>query len=83
MSVRIQLGSFGAWFNPTLDDDSRVRFAAEAEALGYGTAWLGLGRRVEPDLALVERVLDATRSIVVATATRSPIRVGWRTGSAG
>jgi probable F420-dependent oxidoreductase len=62
------LGTFGAWFNPSLDDDSRVRFTVEAESLGYGTAWLGLGRRALPDLTLVERALDATKTIVVATA---------------
>jgi probable F420-dependent oxidoreductase len=45
-----------------------VRFVAEAEALGFGTAWLGLGRRMLPDLTLVERALDATTMIVVATA---------------
>ena len=63
-----QLGTFGAWFNPSYDDDTRVRFVAEAEALGFGTAWLGLGRRMLPDLTLVERALDATTTIVVATA---------------
>src|ERR1700722_18611398 len=63
-----QLGTFGAWFNPSYDDDTRVRFVAEAEALGFGTAWLGLGRRKLPDLTLVERALDATAMIVVATA---------------
>jgi probable F420-dependent oxidoreductase len=63
-----QLGTFGAWFNPSYDDDTRVRFVAEAEALGFGTAWLGLGRRMLPDLTLVERALDATTMIVVATA---------------
>ena len=45
-----------------------MRFAAEAEALGFGTAWLGLGRRTLPDLTLAERALDATTIIVVATA---------------
>jgi probable F420-dependent oxidoreductase len=63
-----QLGTFGAWFNPSYDDDTRVRFVAEAEALGFGTAWLGLGRRMLPDLRLVERALNATTMIVVATA---------------
>jgi probable F420-dependent oxidoreductase len=62
------LGTFGAWFNPSYDDDTRVRFVAEAETLGFGTAWLGMGRRVLPDLTLVERALDATDAIVVATA---------------
>ncbi|HEY2270169.1 MAG TPA: TIGR03620 family F420-dependent LLM class oxidoreductase [Streptosporangiaceae bacterium] len=63
-----QPGTFGAWFNPSHDDDTRVRMAAEAEALGFGTAWLGLGRRTLPGLTLVERALDATTTIVVATA---------------
>jgi len=53
MTMRIRTGSFGAWFNPIFDDDIRVRFTVEAEALGYGTAWLGLGSRVEPDLAMM------------------------------
>lgn len=66
--MSLRLGTFGAWFNPSYDDDTRVRFVAEAEALGFGTAWLGLGRRALPDLALVERALDATSEIVVATA---------------
>jgi probable F420-dependent oxidoreductase len=63
-----RLGTFGAWFNPSYDDETRVRFVAEAETLGFGTAWLGLGRRVLPDLTLVERALDATTEIIVATA---------------
>lgn len=74
------LGSFGAWLNPVYDDDTRVRFAAEAEKLGYGTVWLGLGQRDESDLALVERVLDATQHVTVATAiinmwTNEPARL--------
>ena len=40
----ITLGTFGAWLNPRYDDDARVRFVVEAEAMGYRTAWLGLGR---------------------------------------
>lgn len=68
MTAPIRTGSFGAWFNPAFDDDSRVRFTVEAEALGYGTAWLGMGRRADPDLTLVQRALDASGSIVVATA---------------
>jgi probable F420-dependent oxidoreductase len=66
--MSLQLGTFGAWFNPSYDDDTRVRFVAEAETLGFGTAWLGLGQRMLPDLTLVERALDATSMIVVATA---------------
>jgi probable F420-dependent oxidoreductase len=66
--MSLRLGTFGAWFNPSYDDDTRVRFVAEAEALGFGTAWLGLGRRAVPGLTLIERALDATSKIVIATA---------------
>jgi probable F420-dependent oxidoreductase len=62
------LGAFGAWLNPCHDDDTRVRLVVEAEAMGYGTAWLGLGRAPVGGLRLVERALDATDSITVATA---------------
>jgi probable F420-dependent oxidoreductase len=64
----LQLGTFGAWFNPVYGDDARTAFVAEAEALGYSTAWLGLGRRAMADLSLAERALDATATITVATA---------------
>lgn len=63
-----QLGTFGAWFNPVYDDSARTAFVVEAEALGYTTAWLGLGRRAMADLSLVQRALDATTTITVATA---------------
>lgn len=64
----LRLGTIGAWFNPVYDDAARTEFVVEAEALGYTTAWLGMGRRAMADLNLVERVLDATSSIAVATA---------------
>lgn len=64
----ITLGRYGAWLNPVYDDPSRIDYAVEAEALGYGAVWLGLGQRDESDLRLVEQVLDATRHVVVATA---------------
>jgi probable F420-dependent oxidoreductase len=62
------LGRYGAWLNPVDDDTARVEYAVEAERLGYGTVWLGLGQRDESGLRLVERVLDATSDVVVATA---------------
>lgn len=76
----MRLGSFGAWLNPVYADDERVEFAAEAEGLGYGTVWLGLGQRDESDLRLVSRVLDATTHVVVGTAiinmwTNDPVRL--------
>ncbi|WP_433177204.1 LLM class F420-dependent oxidoreductase [Actinoallomurus sp. CA-150999] len=64
----ITLGRYGAWLNPVYDDPSRIGYAVEAEALGYGAVWLGLGQRDESDLRLVEQVLAATRHVVVATA---------------
>jgi Luciferase-like monooxygenase len=66
--MKITLGTFGAWLNPKYDDAARIDFAAEAEALGYGTVWLGLGQRDLGEFELVERVLDNTGQIVVATA---------------
>jgi probable F420-dependent oxidoreductase len=64
----VKLGRYGAWLNPIDDDAARTEYAVEAEALGYGTVWLGLGTRDESDLRLAERVLDATKHVVVATA---------------
>ena len=64
----VVLGKYGAWLNPRYDDDTRVRFVGEAEAMGYTTAWLGFGRAALGDLRLAERALDATASITVATA---------------
>jgi probable F420-dependent oxidoreductase len=67
-SADLHLGQIGAWFNPKYDDDTRTSFVIQAESLGYPTAWLGFGRASIGDLALVERALDATRAITVATA---------------
>ena len=64
----VQLGQIGAWFNPRYDDDTRTEFVIQAEKLGYPTAWLGGGRASISDLSLVERVLDETATITVATA---------------
>jgi probable F420-dependent oxidoreductase len=66
--MKMTLGTFGAWLNPKYDDAARIDFAAEAETLGYGTVWLGLGQRDLGEFELVERVLDTTAQIVVATA---------------
>src|SRR5689334_11135841 len=54
------LGKIGAWLNPRYDDDTRVRFVASAEAMGYPAAWLGFGSAAIGDLSLAERALDAT-----------------------
>ena len=64
----IELGRIGAWLNPVHSDEERIKYAVEAERLGYGTVWLGLGLTPVPELELVERVLDATETVAVATA---------------
>jgi probable F420-dependent oxidoreductase len=66
--MAIELGTVGAWLNPVLGDGARLRYAVEAEVLGYDTVWLGLGVTPVPGLELVERVLDATETVTVATA---------------
>ena len=53
---------------PRSGDDARTCLALQAESLGYPTAWLGFGRAPVSDLALAERILDATSTITVATA---------------
>jgi probable F420-dependent oxidoreductase len=63
-----RLGRIGAWFHPEYGDDARTEFAVEAETLGYPIAWLGFGPATVADLAVVERILRATSTIVVATA---------------
>ena len=64
MKVGISLPQLG----PTASPENLIKVAKHAEALGYPTAWLGFGRASISDLALVERVLDATATITVATA---------------
>jgi probable F420-dependent oxidoreductase len=66
--MTMHLGRIGVWLNPQYDDEARTRFVVEAEALGYGTAWLGLGQASVAGLEPFERMLDATRTITVATA---------------
>ena len=64
----LRLGRIGAWLNPGYGDHARTGLAIRAESLGYPTAWLGFGRAPVSDLALAERILDATSTITVATA---------------
>src|SRR5882757_9404852 len=63
-----RLGRIGAWFHPGYGDEARTEFAVEAETLGYPVAWLGFGHASVADLAVVEQILQATSTIVVATA---------------
>jgi probable F420-dependent oxidoreductase len=68
LEVTVELGEFGAWLGPQNTDAIRKDVAVEAEKLGYGTVWLGIGRATIADLAFVEEVLAATSSVTVATA---------------
>ncbi|MFE3163059.1 LLM class F420-dependent oxidoreductase [Streptomyces sp. NPDC059224] len=58
---KIDLGAVGVWRHA----DTEPELAAELERLGYGTLWLG--NVTDPDLAVVERLLDATETLVLAT----------------
>jgi probable F420-dependent oxidoreductase len=59
--MTIDVGRYGIWEMKALSP----QLAVEAEALGYGTIWIG--GSPSGDLALAESMLDATRRIVVAT----------------
>ncbi|MEU2420215.1 LLM class F420-dependent oxidoreductase [Streptomyces sp. NPDC007851] len=58
---KIDLGAVGVWRHSR----TRPELAVEVERLGYGTLWLG--NVTDPDLAVVEELLDATERLVVAT----------------
>ena len=73
MGWRDQLGAVGVWRRfGSLDPD----LVAELEALGYGAVWLG--GSPGSDLETAERLLDATRSITVATGI---VNI-WKSGAA-
>ena len=62
MRWRERLGAVGVWRSVTQID---VDLARTIEGLGYGTIWLG--GSPASDLRAAERLLDGTRSIVLAT----------------
>jgi probable F420-dependent oxidoreductase len=69
-------GRFGVWapsWQWPADPAEVVDAAAELEALGYGSVWVG--SNPEPYLGLVEVILGATRRLVVGTS----IVDVWRT----
>jgi probable F420-dependent oxidoreductase len=61
--MSIELGKVGIWRHPS---GFTPEIAAEAEALGYGTIWLG--GSPDGDLAVADQLLDATDRIVVGTS---------------
>ncbi|MGK9220115.1 MULTISPECIES: TIGR03620 family F420-dependent LLM class oxidoreductase [unclassified Microbacterium] len=62
MTDKAEFGSYGVW-RPAARLDGA--FAQGVEQLGYGTLWVG-GSPAQ-DLVIVEELLDATTSIIVAT----------------
>jgi probable F420-dependent oxidoreductase len=58
----IELGRIGIWRHPS---GLGPEMAAEVEALGYGTIWVG--GSPGGDLSVVENILDSTGRIAVAT----------------
>lgn len=58
---RIELGSYGVWHAGAVSPE----LAVEIERLGYGALWLGASPTA--DLSDVDRLLDATETLVVAT----------------
>jgi probable F420-dependent oxidoreductase len=66
-SARDNLGTFGVWTGSEewpRDTGELAEAAAEVEELGFGAVWIGLS---SGDLALHERILDATSRLVVAS----------------
>jgi probable F420-dependent oxidoreductase len=60
--MTVDLGRYGVWRGQW---GLTPEFAVEAEALGYGTLWIG--GSPPGDLKLIESLLDATQRIVIAT----------------
>lgn len=63
-----QFGKYGAWLNPALGDAPRIDYAAQLEDLGYQTIWVGIGADPVGDMALLEQMIAATRTAIIATA---------------
>jgi probable F420-dependent oxidoreductase len=54
--------------SPATDERTLRKTAIEAEKLGYGTVWFGIGSGTVEDLTFFEEVLAATETVTVATA---------------
>jgi probable F420-dependent oxidoreductase len=66
--VHEQFGTYGAWLNPALGDAPRIEYAPQLEELGYQTIWVGIGADPVGDMALLERMIAATRHAIIASA---------------
>ena len=63
-----QLGTYGAWLNPALGNAPRLEYAPELEDLGYDTIWVGIGADPVGDMNLLEQMIEATRTAIIASA---------------
>ncbi|MEU6586221.1 TIGR03620 family F420-dependent LLM class oxidoreductase [Nocardia sp. NPDC046763] len=63
-----QFGIYGAWLNPALGDAPRIEYAAQLEDLGYQTIWAGIGPDPVGDMDLLEPMIAATRTAIIASA---------------
>ncbi|NDL57172.1 LLM class F420-dependent oxidoreductase [Phytoactinopolyspora mesophila] len=72
--MAVDLGTLGIWQRAGALNGG---FAAEIEALGYGTIWIG--GSPPGDLRLAEELLDATSSVAVATGIVNVWAVDART----
>jgi probable F420-dependent oxidoreductase len=65
--MSLELGTYGIWLGTRRGYDACAEYAVASESLGYRTVWFGFGVDKVEDLALVDRVLDATTTLTVAT----------------
>lgn len=63
-----RFGTYGAWLNPALGDAPRIEYAPALEELGYQTIWVGIGADPVGDMALLEQMIAATETAMIATA---------------
>ncbi len=63
-----QFGKYGAWLNPAHGDAARIEYAPALEELGYQTIWVGIGADPVGDMALLEQMIAATKTAIIATA---------------
>jgi hypothetical protein len=63
-----ELGTYGAWLNPALGNAPRLEYAPELEELGYDTIWVGIGPDPVGDMNLLEQMIEATRTAIIASA---------------
>lgn len=63
--MTFELGKIGVWRPKQILDE---KLAIEVEALGYGALWVGSSPSLVSEIGLLERVLEATGSIVVGTS---------------